>query len=233
MAMRSKWPRVAATSGLHQAVTAIVLDLSEKKKLRSDASVLDLPCGAGSMTASLWGLGFTTVASDLELNSEFYGPLSSFVQADANHRLPFASCCFDLVVSIEGIEHFENPSAFVREIERVLSPGGLGIVTTPNVDSHLSKKNNYYKGYPRYFRPKTVDLKDSGHLHPCDIVFMRGAIARANLILLEVLSHEKGGRTIRSKLFQALFARNWPAGLGNDVPFYGDNLIYLVQKRTD
>jgi ubiquinone/menaquinone biosynthesis C-methylase UbiE len=114
---------VAATPGLHQAVITIVTDLLEKKKVRPNAFALDLPCGAGSMTTSLEGLGLTAVASDLELHENFQGRTSSFVQADANHRLPFASCCFDLVVSIEGIEHFENPSAFVREVERILSPG--------------------------------------------------------------------------------------------------------------
>jgi SAM-dependent methyltransferase len=47
--------------------------------------------------------------------------------------LPFQDATFDAVVGIEGIEHLENPYLPTREFFRVLRPGGLLILSTPNV----------------------------------------------------------------------------------------------------
>jgi 2-polyprenyl-3-methyl-5-hydroxy-6-metoxy-1,4-benzoquinol methylase len=44
-----------------------------------------------------------------------------------------------VTVSIETIEHLENPRAFFRELTRITRPGGLIVVTTPNQLSLLSK----------------------------------------------------------------------------------------------
>lgn len=230
--MKTDWPKVASASGLHETVFSLIVELQNATKRRS-SKVLDLPCGAGNLSRQFNDAGFTVVPSDIDLNTKFYGSKSSFVQADANIRLPFDDCFFDFVVSVEGIEHLENPSLFIREMERVLTPNGFGVITTPNVDSYQSKKNSFFKGYPTYFSPKSPGTKDSGHLLPCDIVFMRGAIRRANLNLVRVMSNEGGKRrSLRSKLFRRIFATRWPLDLGQEVPFYGENLIYLVQKNS-
>jgi SAM-dependent methyltransferase len=50
------------------------------------------------------------------------------------HRLPYGENQFDLVCSWETLEHFNfNPVGFVRDLYRVLKPGGLAFVTVPNV----------------------------------------------------------------------------------------------------
>jgi 2-polyprenyl-3-methyl-5-hydroxy-6-metoxy-1,4-benzoquinol methylase len=53
--------------------------------------------------------------------------------------LPLADEYADVVVSVETIEHLENPRAFMRQLARVLKPGGMVIVSTPNQLSLLSK----------------------------------------------------------------------------------------------
>lgn len=56
-----------------------------------------------------------------------------FLQGDAR-GLPLADASLDVVVSFETIEHFDRQGDFLREVRRVLRPGGSFIVSTPDRD---------------------------------------------------------------------------------------------------
>jgi SAM-dependent methyltransferase len=90
--------------------------------------LLDVPAGGERLRAGAEKLGYQPVGVDLFLHPGFRGVL-----ADACTPLPFRDASFDVVVSIEGIEHFENQSAFLRECARVMRPGGRLVLTTPNI----------------------------------------------------------------------------------------------------
>jgi SAM-dependent methyltransferase len=66
--------------------------------------------------------------------AEFLGDPVAHVDID---RFPFADEAFDVVIVIDVHEHFPDLSGINREIRRVLAPGGLGIITTPNGDVRL------------------------------------------------------------------------------------------------
>jgi SAM-dependent methyltransferase len=66
--------------------------------------------------------------------SEFLGDPVAHV--DIN-RFPFADAAFDVVIIIDVHEHFSDYTGLNREIVRVLAPGGLAIITTPNGDTRL------------------------------------------------------------------------------------------------
>jgi ubiquinone/menaquinone biosynthesis C-methylase UbiE len=51
-------------------------------------------------------------------------------------QLPFADASFDLVTANMVVEHLADPAAQVREIRRVLAPGGVFMCHTPNVFSY-------------------------------------------------------------------------------------------------
>lgn len=57
---------------------------------------------------------------------------ATFIVADVA-ALPFLDASFDLIVCFQVIEHLPNAEAFLREVRRVLAPGGTFMLTTPNV----------------------------------------------------------------------------------------------------
>src|ERR1043166_5202026 len=102
-----------------------MLDLIEK--LPPGARVLDLGAGPGSFPISRNDL--SVVRLDLEIPPARNG--GCYVSADAA-RMPFAGAVFDLVVSNHSLEHFVELEATLREIGRVIRPGGTLYIAVPN-----------------------------------------------------------------------------------------------------
>ncbi len=102
--------------------------------------VLDFGCGNGAQTVQFHRSGAKIVAIDIDFGD--LQILRNFVRAQ-NHgeilpvqydgkNLPVASGTVDLVTSFEVLEHVPEESAALREIHRVLKPGGEIIFSVPN-----------------------------------------------------------------------------------------------------
>jgi len=92
--------------------------------------VLDVACGEGK----IWDLYPKAKVVGLDLSFENLMVAKKDVmpvQGDAL-KLPFASGTFDLVVISEILEHLFDPAKAIKEVSRVLKPGGGCIVTYPN-----------------------------------------------------------------------------------------------------
>lgn len=120
-----------AARGIHDAVAAWLFP-----RLPS-GRVLDIPSGEGAFARRCAARGLQAVAADCDALNRAAGVEP--VIADMNRPLPFRDGEFDAVVSIEGIEHIERPFDFVRECRRVLKPGGLLAITTPNISALRSR----------------------------------------------------------------------------------------------
>ena|SRR6266545_4584706 len=108
--------------------------------------VADVGCGSGALWPALRG----TFASCIGLDAVRYEGLPDDVDFRSidldTGRLPLADGSVDAAVAVEVIEHLENPRAFVRELTRVVRPGGWVVVTTPNQLSALSLLTLLLKG---------------------------------------------------------------------------------------
>ncbi len=93
--------------------------------------VLEIGCGAGTDLARVASRSRYSVGIDLALEGAqlALGSLENWdapgvvVVADGQ-RLPFSESSFDLVYSIGVVHHTDDPEGLVREINRVLQPGG-------------------------------------------------------------------------------------------------------------
>jgi SAM-dependent methyltransferase len=96
--------------------------------------VLDAGCGTGVETgpyaARLGVVGIDYQREHLAWASGAW-PGARFALADLA-RLPLPDASFDLVVLNQVIEHVLDPAAVVRELARVVAPGGRLLVSTPN-----------------------------------------------------------------------------------------------------
>ena len=70
--------------------------------------------------------------------------------ADIEKGLPFQNDFFDCVVAAEIIEHVYDTDAFLREIRRVLAPGGILVMSIPNIACLSNRVAMLFGGYPRY-----------------------------------------------------------------------------------
>lgn len=115
-----------------------VLALLAERKHEFGRRLLDVPSGGGPVVDGARAQGYDVVELDLFPRAHMRG-----VCADACAPLPFRDASFDVVLSMEGIEHFEHQAGFVRECARVLRPGGWLLLTTPNV-LHLGARATHF-----------------------------------------------------------------------------------------
>ena len=85
-------------------------------------------------------------------------------------KIPFADKEFDVVIATELIEHILETKIFLKEINRVLKPGGELILSTPNVASFWTRMSLLF-GSGKGFAPWRVLKGKSPYNPPSSIVY--------------------------------------------------------------
>jgi ubiquinone/menaquinone biosynthesis C-methylase UbiE len=111
------------------------------------ARVLDAGCGPGVMTEKLmdrgyvvWGLDF---AEPMVRQAREHCGSNHFGVGDIEH-MPFPDDTFDAVVSLAVIEYLESDEQALREIRRVLKPGGTAVIAISNGRSPLLRLDHMF-----------------------------------------------------------------------------------------
>jgi SAM-dependent methyltransferase len=116
---------------------ALSLLRASKPSREIDRQALDLGAGRGELSARMSALGYDVTAVERYV-AQFEAKVR-LVDADLDRPFPFEDQSFDVAMAVEILEHLENPRSFLRELWRVLKPGGTAIVSTPNLTSVLSR----------------------------------------------------------------------------------------------
>ena len=115
--------------GEHRSRYRFAAQFVERKR------VLDIACGAGFGLQMLEEAKGCPVGADYDRVAlrevHLRMRLTPIVAADGM-QLPFESGAFETVISFETIEHVKEAGALVRELRRVLRPGGHLVLSTPN-----------------------------------------------------------------------------------------------------
>jgi SAM-dependent methyltransferase len=101
-------------------------------RLDAQATVLDLGCGDGKLVAEFRALGYRAFGADLPVDDlGCFAPDYCRPIAPGPYRLPFEDDSFDFVFSNQVLEHVKNYDETLREVRRVLKPGGLSVHLFP------------------------------------------------------------------------------------------------------
>jgi ubiquinone/menaquinone biosynthesis C-methylase UbiE len=117
-------------------------------KLRSNMSLLDCGCGPGSITCGLAAVVAPGEAIGIDIDEDDVGTARARAAAEglsncrfetaSVYELPFADGSFDAVFSHALLEHLRDPLAALQEMYRVLKPGGVVGVRSPDFAGHVS-----------------------------------------------------------------------------------------------
>ena len=115
----------------HQMAKAHLQDIQGKK-------TLEIGCGRGGFSKYLLEQGAQLTAADFSNSAVNFtrrllrdAPACETLVADIQ-AIPFSDDHFDVVVSLETLEHVPDPDKGLAELVRVVRPGGKIVITTPN-----------------------------------------------------------------------------------------------------
>jgi ubiquinone/menaquinone biosynthesis C-methylase UbiE len=115
-----------------------------------EGELLDAAAGGGELASQLAAMGCKVTGIDIQ--NQWQQPSIPFLQHDLDEKLPFDDSSFDAVILVEAVGYLENPSFTLREFARVLRPGGILIVSMPNIFSLQSRLrflgNATYRWFP-------------------------------------------------------------------------------------
>ncbi|HED64073.1 MAG TPA: class I SAM-dependent methyltransferase [Planctomycetes bacterium] len=119
------------------------------------ARVLDLGCGNGGFLPGLAEIADRVFPSDISAESLVHCADRGFPGGvvSSGYALPYADESFDLVCMFDAIEHIEDDQRVLREVARILKPGGRILVTVPAYQFLYANNDRIAQHYRRYDRP--------------------------------------------------------------------------------
>jgi SAM-dependent methyltransferase len=191
---------------------------------RSD-SVLDLGCGDGEKTLIVAKYSDNVMAGDLDDRTKDIGSIS-FRKIDPDKYGDESE--FDVVTSFDVIEHIEDDEGFAKEVIRILKPGGIAIIGTPNRKRLSNRVRELIKGEIKYPHSLGYHYESGG-----EILHIREYTAND----LAKLFEELGGADVLEvkSLFKGVYTPLGPVGiLGegfNVLDGMSQHLFAVVKKK--
>jgi 2-polyprenyl-3-methyl-5-hydroxy-6-metoxy-1,4-benzoquinol methylase len=132
------WIHEARYAEILQHITAITNQIKKQSRAETRIRVLDVGCFPYHLGQAMEEMGL-----DVYGISSQHEPLQGSKIKTCNiekDKFPFKDNFFDIVIFTEVLEHLpQAPLHTIREIYRVLSPGGSILITTPNIARSINR----------------------------------------------------------------------------------------------
>ena len=190
-------------------------------RLAKGKDVLDIACGEGYGSAMLAARAKSVVGVDIDdatiehARGVYRGIVGLQFQRGDAAEIPLADSSIDLVVSFETIEHHDRHREMIAEIRRVLRPGGLLVLSSPNRDvySQLSGQHNEFHVKELDFRELDTALREQFE----DVIYFGQRLAVGSSIF--ALEKNRLDKTVDAfvdtgseveRRAASLLSRSWP-----------------------
>ena len=107
------------------------MTLTNIRQLKKGSTVLDIGFGYPFLSTFL-GQEYDIYGTDIEPEALKNLDEKRYKHANIEEVIPFGNSKFDCIVMLELIEHLRNIEKVFKEIKRVLKPGGIVLIATPN-----------------------------------------------------------------------------------------------------
>lgn len=149
------------TNSKQQKIIQLVM-----KYVNRGGRVLEVSCGEGKILDQLQKAGYTVRGTNYSKYPNAIKDIEIDFGVDINMGLPYEDASFDCVILCDIIEHFPNHIAAIKEVSRVLKPGGHTIILTPNTMKIGSRLHFLFTGF---FKIKRAFI---GFDVPADMAFV-------------------------------------------------------------
>ncbi len=236
----------------HEKTHRKVLEIFASFSNRGD--LLEIPAGEGALAWQLHKMGYQVTAGDIDPKFFKVGVIPC-IKIDLNLKFPLESERFDYISCVEGVEHLQDQFEFVRECRRVLKPGGVLVLSTPNILNMASRLKylltGFYSLVPRpinefslvpvfdHINPVTYyQLRYMLHTQGFEITRVATDLRRrsaAALYVLKPLVRFYSWRTMRKErdLEQREANRQIRRILTSPTIMLGRTLILVARKKTE
>ena len=217
MASCNDYERACMTGGrsearIHELASTVLEGAGEHGE-----TLVDVGCGKGTAWEYLRPSYARYIGVDL-VEYDGFPADGSFVKANLNIApIGLPDAVADLVLSIETIEHLENPRAFVRELTRLAKPGAPVIISTPNLLSFQSLVLLLRRGRYAYFQ----DADYPAHISPILEVDLERIATECGLAEVSFHYSMDGRNLLTRRPYPRSLAKTFPRACSDFVLLFG------------
>lgn len=171
--------RIQTYPELHEKASELV-----RKFVPPGSHVLDLAAGEGALSLRLMEQGYKVACTTW--NSRIKAPTPEVFVVNLDRDFGVADVGgreYACVLGIEIIEHLENPAAFLRNVRGLLADQGVFILSTPNIESALSRIQIVLRGFPRSF--SVEEVRKNRHISMLHRHIIEYLFEKAGLVIRE------------------------------------------------
>lgn len=155
--------KIMADVNLHSQILEII-----KERFPVKSKILILGSGEGALDQRLQDFGYKVWSSDID--DKNFKANTNYFYADFNNCKEMTNLSkerkgyFDLVLSVEIVEHIENLELYFTTVESILKESGIFLISTPSINSWYSRLYFFINGiFPTF---DDIAYEEYGHINP-------------------------------------------------------------------